>query len=558
MKDGKEIRIGIAGAGTVGSGAIKVFREQERFFREDLGLPLKLARIVDKDLRRFQGLPTGDAICSARAEDILEDPSIDIAIELIGGIGYAREFILAALAKGKHVVTANKALLAQHGPEIFCAAEDNDVSVYFEASVGGGMPIIKTIREAMVANDIASVKAIINGTCNYILTRMTRERLAFDETLRAAQAAGYAEADPELDVSGGDSGHKVAIMASLLYHGYVPYSSVSVEGIKDIAKADIEFARELGYTIKLLGIIERREKDSPIEVRVHPALLRDGHILASVSDAFNAVLLRGGAVGDILLYGKGAGELPTASAVIGDLVDVARNIAGGTPRRLAMDYYHESRSLPIRSVDELVSRYYLRFSVMDVAGVLASIASTFGKHSISISRVVQPEAVEGQAIPVVFMTHDSVEANLRAALAEIEVYGLHIGADEGDQDRGLKRIVHRAGLFTSEIFPPSCWARTLTRLSPRVLAPSTCNSSAMPTPLSSTVSWRQSPAEEMRMSTRPDEPSGNAWVFALVTSSFRRRPKGTAKSRPTWTGPSELSANCIDETTRLSSRRRSV
>jgi homoserine dehydrogenase len=417
----KGIGIGIAGAGIVGGGVVKVFREQEGSLRDKLGIPMTLARIVDKDAARFAGLPTGDAACSSRPQDILDDPSIDIAIELIGGTGYAKDFILAALGKGKHVVTANKALLAEAGPEIFRAAEKSDVSVYFEASVGGGMPVIKTIREAMIGNDIMSLRTIINGTCNYILTRMTNEGLPFATVLKEAQARGYAEANPGLDVGGGDSGHKVAIMASLLYSGYVPFSSVSVEGIESLTPEDIEYAGELGYAIKLLGIIKRESRKAPIEARVHPAMLRKGHILASVSDVYNAVLLRGDAVGDILLYGKGAGELPTASAVMSDIVDVARNIAGGTPRRLAMDFYDESRALPIESLDALVSRYYLRFSVLDIPGVLAAIASVFGRHSISIASVVQREAVEGMSIPLIFVTHASVEANLRAALAEIEV-----------------------------------------------------------------------------------------------------------------------------------------
>lgn len=416
----KEIGIGLVGAGVVGGGVVKVFREQEAFFRDKLGLPLHLARVVDKDRGRFDSLPTGDALLSSSADDVLGDGAIDIAVELIGGTGYAREFVLEALRRGKHVVTANKALLARHGPEIFREAERHDVSVYFEASVGGGMPVIKTIREAMIGNDISSARTIINGTCNYILTRMTHEGRPFAEILAEAQAKGYAEADPELDVGGGDSGHKVAIMASLLYDGYVPYSSVSVEGIKDMAPEDIAFARELGYVVKLLGVIRRERPDSPIEVRVHPAMLRKDHILASVSDVFNAVLLRGSAVGDILLYGKGAGEMPTASAVVSDIVDVARNIAGGTPRRLSMDYYDEARPLPVKGIDQLVSRYYLRFSVLDVPGVLAAIASVFARHSISIASVVQRGAVEGESVPVIFVTHNAVEASVRAALAEVE------------------------------------------------------------------------------------------------------------------------------------------
>ncbi len=415
----KGIGIGLAGAGTVGGGVVKVFREREGFFRRELRLPLLLSRIVDAEPSRFAKLPTGDALCSARLGDILEDPDIGIAIELIGGTGIARDFILAALAKGKHVVTANKALLALHGPEIFEAAERHDVSVYFEAAVGGGMPVIKTIREAMVGNHVSSVKTIINGTCNYILTRMTARGLSFAEALGEAQAKGYAEADPTLDVGGGDSGHNVAILASLLHAGFVPFSELSIEGISELTPEDIEYAGELGYVVKLLGIIEREGDEAPIEARVHPSMLKKGHILASVSDAFNAVLLRGSNVGDVLLYGKGAGELPTASAVMSDIADAARDILGDTPRRMSMDYYRESKRLPLKPLDEHVSRYYLRFSVVDRPGVLASIASIFGKHSISIASVVQREAIEGQSIPVIFLTHEAVEANLRAALAEI-------------------------------------------------------------------------------------------------------------------------------------------
>jgi homoserine dehydrogenase len=418
---GGEIGIGLAGAGVVGGGVVKLLREQDAYFRGKLGLPLRLVRVAEKDERRLAALPTGGAALSGSADDVVRDASVGIAVELIGGTGYAREFVLAALRAGKHVVTANKALLAKHGPEIFREAERNDVSVYFEASVGGGMPVIKTIREAMVGNDISSARAIINGTCNYILTRMSREGRPFADVLRDAQALGYAEADPELDVGGGDSGHKVAIMASLLYDGYVPFPSVSVEGIRDVAPEDIAFARELGYVVKLLGVIRRERPDSPIEARVHPALLREGHILASVAEVYNAVLLRGSATGDILLYGKGAGEMPTASAVVSDIVDVARNIAGGMPRRLAMDWYDESRTLPIAGMGELVSRYYLRFSVLDVPGVLAAIASVFARHSISIASVVQRDAVEGESVPLIFVTHDAAESGLRAALAEIEV-----------------------------------------------------------------------------------------------------------------------------------------
>ncbi|MDO5575848.1 MAG: homoserine dehydrogenase [Fibrobacter sp.] len=416
----EEISIGLAGAGTVGGGVVKILHNRKEYFRNKLKLPIKLARIADKQLSVLQGLPTDDAICTTDAQDILNDESINVVIELIGGKTFARKFVLDALERKKHVITANKALIAEYGPEIFECAARNNVSLYFEAAVGGGMPVIKSIREGLAGNNIFSVRTIINGTCNYILTRMTAEGLAFDKVLEQAQKFGYAEADPTLDISGGDSGHKIAIMASLISGGYVPYNQINIEGITSITKEDIEFARELGYTIKLLGIINRNLENGELDVRVNPAMLHTDHILASVSDVFNAVLLEGDAVGQILLYGKGAGQMPTASAVVSDVLDVSRNIISGNEIRIPTDHYSFSNTVDLKSIDKISSRYYLRFTVKDEACVLASIASVLGKQNISIASVIQKEGYSDNSVPVIILTHRASEKGIRTALEEIE------------------------------------------------------------------------------------------------------------------------------------------
>jgi homoserine dehydrogenase len=416
----KEIEIGIVGAGTVGGGVIKLLRQRLDSIKNELGLPVRLARIADKDTSRLSSLPVGDAVCSADPQDILRDEAIQIVIELVGGTTFAQELVLSALDRGKHVITANKALLAEHGPTIFEAAAAKGVSVYFEAAVGGGMPVIKTIREGLVGNEIFSVTTIINGTCNYILSKMCAEGVAFTNALKDAQKKGYAEADPTLDVSGGDTGHKVAILASIVSGGYVPFPSISIEGITDIGKEDIAFARELGYTIKLLGIIKKSASAGDIDVRVHPAMLHDSHILASVSNVYNAVLIEGDAVGRILLYGKGAGEMPTASAVVSDIVDVARNILGATPVRVPTRHYSTSRSMTVKPIESVISRFYLHFTVLDRPGVLASITGYLGQEGISLASVMQKEGFPERGVPIVILTHESAEKNLRAALANIE------------------------------------------------------------------------------------------------------------------------------------------
>ncbi len=413
------INIGLVGAGTIGGGVVKILSAQARFFDEKLGLPVKLTRIADKNIAVLKTLPVGSAICSDNADDVINDPSINIVIELVGGTGFAKALVLKALAAKKHVITANKALISEFGPELFAAAEANGVSIYFEAAVGGTMPTIKTAREALVGNEIQSVQTITNGTCNYILTKMTQEGLPFDEVLKAAQAHGYAEADPTLDVGGGDTAHKVSIMASLLFGGFVPYESVYKEGITTITDDDIDYAKKLGYAIKLLGVI-KKDSGSGIEVRVHPVMLKNDHILASVNDVFNAMAIEGDYCGKILLYGRGAGELPTASAVISDVIDVARNIVTGNPIRIPMGYYSIANELKVAPIDGISTRYYLRFTVLDRPNVLAAIASELGHNGISIASVIQLESKSDEAVPVVIVTHTAKESNLQTAVKKLE------------------------------------------------------------------------------------------------------------------------------------------
>jgi homoserine dehydrogenase len=415
-----DINIGLVGAGTIGGGVVKVLFKQRGFFRDKLGLPIRLSRIADVNTAALAKLPIGDALCSASADDILADGDIRIVIELVGGTTFAKSLVLRALAAGKHVITANKALLAEHGPEIFAAAEKNGVSVYFEASVGGGMPAIKTIREALIGNDIRSVRTIINGTCNYILTKMQDDGLPFEEALAQAQQSGFAEADPTLDVGGGDTGHKVAILASLLYGGYVSFDKLPIEGITAITADDIAYASDLGYRIKLLGIIKEAGADGLLDVRVHPAMLHVDHILASVANVYNAVLLEGDAVGQILLYGRGAGEMPTASAVVSDIIDVARNIVNGAPKRIPMDYYSRGREIALKPLADIVSRYYLRFTVVDKPKVLAPITAVLGDNNISIASVIQRERHAEDRVPVIILTHPALERSLQASIAKIE------------------------------------------------------------------------------------------------------------------------------------------
>ncbi len=437
----RQIGIGLAGLGTVGAGVYKHLAQNRALLAERLGLELVVQRVVARDLTKPRlGLvePPPAELMTQHWQELIDDPRVEIVVELLGGIETPLALIRQAITAGKTVVTGNKALLAEHGQEIFALAAEKRVPVFFEASTAGGIPIIKSIREAFIANHIVSIHGIINGTSNYILSRMTAEPgLDFADALHAAQAAGYAEADPTLDINGWDAAHKAIILASLAYGFWVPAERVFVEGIEKVTATDIRFADELGYRIKLLAIIKANaggnggaQAGGPIEVRVHPTLIPKAHVLASVSGVFNAVAVRGDVVGETLFYGRGAGQDPTSSAVLSDLaeaafalrpqaaaagaegeLDVRRRCYGFTPHGLY------GTCLPL---EEIVSRYYLRLAVDDTPGVLAQVAGVLGAHGIGISSVVQPETHDaaGRA-QLVMMLDRATHRQMHGALGEL-------------------------------------------------------------------------------------------------------------------------------------------
>lgn len=414
------IKVGLLGFGTIGAGVVKVFQNNGELLARRLGGPLELVRIADLDITSPRPVTVDPSLLTTDAASIIDDPSIDVVIELIGGYEPARSFVLRAIAGGKHVVTANKALLAQHGEEIFRAAELAGVEVLFEAAVGGGIPVISAIKENLCANRFQSVFGILNGTCNYILTKMTDEGEGFSGVLAEAQARGYAEADPTFDVEGIDTAHKLALLSSLCFGTRVDLKSIYTEGITRITALDIEFAREFGYKFKLLAI-GKRDGDK-IELRVHPTMLPLDHPLAKVDGVFNGVRLCGDFVGPVMLNGYGAGMDATASAVMGDVMAIVRNLRSGSGVRTpAMGCKQDAvENLAVKSMEDLVSSYYLRVFVKDQPGVLAQIAGVLGKHGISIESMIQPHRHEADAVPIVLMTHDALERNVRAALAEID------------------------------------------------------------------------------------------------------------------------------------------
>ncbi len=415
----REINIGLLGCGTVGTGVAKLLLEQRDLIASRLGAVLNLARVADLDLVRDRGFRFPDGVLVADARRVVEEPGIDIIVEMIGGEGIAKELILRAIANGRPVVTANKALIAGHGNEILRAAAEKKVDLYFEASVGGCMPIIKTLRESLVGNRIAAMTGILNGTCNYILSKITDEGSTFADALASAQKLGYAEADPTLDVEGFDTAHKIAILSALAYGMPVNLKDVYIEGIAHITPMDIQFAGQFGYRIKLLAISKNR--GDAVEARVHPTMIPFGNLLSNVNGTLNAVTVSGDATGDILLYGRGAGMMPTASAVISDVVDLARNLLTGTAGRVpALAFQPERiRPIPILPIDRISSHYYFRFSALDRPGVLSSISGILGAHGISIQSVHQKGRKTNGAVPVVMLSHRALEANVQKALREI-------------------------------------------------------------------------------------------------------------------------------------------
>ncbi len=416
----RSIGVGLIGWGTVGCGVIQVLRENAEIIEKRLGVPIHLKRVADIDLERQRPVSPPREMLTTRADDILEDPEIDIVVELIGGLTAAKSVVCKALENKKHVVTANKALLAHDGNELFQIARRNNRSIAFEASVAGGIPLIKSLREGLAANKIETIFGILNGTSNYILTRMTEQGISFEEALREAQAKGYAEADPTLDVGGGDAAHKLAIAASIAFGAPIRLDSVYTEGITRIDPVDIQFGEEFGYQLKLLAIA--RNTDGRVEMRVHPTLIPSNHVLAGVKGAYNAVHIRGNAVGNIMLYGLGAGMLPTGSAVVSDLMDLARDIIGNTPDRVPHLGFRCDRleDLPVKPIADVNTCYYFRFAALDRPGVLSKISGILGENQISIAAVIQKgREVEG-AVPIVMLTHEALERNVRRAMSEIE------------------------------------------------------------------------------------------------------------------------------------------
>jgi len=415
----RQIGIGIAGFGTIGVGVYKHLVGNRRLLSERLGLELTVKKIADLDIERQRTPMPPPSLFTKDWQDLIDDPQVQVVVELMGGIKVPYKFVMATIAKGKIVVTANKALLAEHGKEIFAAAAAKNVPIFFEAAAAGGVPIIKALKEAFVVNHIRSMHGIINGTSNYILTRMTQAGLGFEEALKEAQAAGYAEADPTLDINGWDAAHKAIILASLAYGFWVDGKDISVEGIQNITAADIEFAQKLGYKIKLLAVIKSDEtcvENCPVEVRVHPTLVPESHVLASVNGVFNAIAVHGDVVGETLFYGRGAGQDATASAVISDLAEAA--VALETPRPNVGFTPHGlyGKCTPI---SEVVTPYYLRLSVIDRPGVLALISGILSEEKIGISSVIQPEAHEEETVPLVLMLHNAAQSQMNAAIEKI-------------------------------------------------------------------------------------------------------------------------------------------
>lgn len=409
------INVGIIGYGTVGTGTARILLKNRKEIERRVGLPIRLRKIADLDTRRNRGLKLPKGLLVKDSSKVLNDPEIDIVVELIGGIHPAKEFVLDAIKSGKHVVTANKALLALEGRALFNAAKNHDVSLGFEAAVAGGIPIIKAIRESMAGDRIRSIYGIINGTANYILSKMTEEGVDFASALNEARSLGYAEADPTLDIEGIDSAHKIAILASLCYGLPFSFRKIYTEGITRIAPIDIQFATEFGYKIKLLAIA--KQSGSEIEVRVHPTMLPDDYLISNVNGVLNAIYVESDSAGPALYYGSGAGEMPTGNAIVSDIIDIARGIIKGSQRISGLGMPENSK-ISLKKMDDVLTSYYLRLSAVDKPGVLSRISGILGKHNISIKSMIQ-KGREKKVASLVMMTHKAREKDMVKALREI-------------------------------------------------------------------------------------------------------------------------------------------
>ena len=433
----KQINLGMIGGGTVGSGVFNALKENAELMAARTGVRLVVRKVAVKAFDEPRPYPIDRKLMTTDWKDVVNDPEIQIVTELVGGTGIAKTIVVAALEAGKAVVTANKALLSAHGPELFAAAKKGGANLYYEASVAGGIPIIKTLREALVGNRFERIYGIVNGTCNYILTRMTREGAAFSDVLADAQRLGYAEADPTLDVDGHDAAHKTGILASLAHGFWVDHHDVHVEGIRQITPLDIRFAQQLGYSVKLLGSVlvapaaakpakgrtkakKTAAEPTRISVAVAPTLVPQSHVLSSVNDVFNAVFVSGFPIGDTLYYGRGAGKDATASAVLGDLADAALDLAHGSNTRVpAFVPCAKGKVVPF---GEVSSRFYLRLNVVDKPGVIAKVSAILSDAGISIASIVQPEGHEGDTVPLILMTHRASRAAMdkaRTAIAKL-------------------------------------------------------------------------------------------------------------------------------------------
>jgi len=413
----KRINVGLVGFGNVGSGVVKILRDRKALLCEKTGLEINIKKVCDQDIVSKRNVNVDKAMLTRDARDIINDPQIDILIELMGGIHPAKELIIEALKKGKNVVTANKALLALHGQELFSEAADRGKNIYFEASVGAGIPIIKSLREGLVANRFNGILGIVNGTSNYILSSMSKNNCSFPEALKEARIKGFAEKDPTLDIEGMDSAHKLILLTYLAFGRFVELKDVFTEGISRISLADVNYAKEMGFEIKLLAIAKKEGAD--LEVRVHPTLIPEDHLLSSVDGVFNAIYVSSDLAGNLLFYGPGAGQSSAASAVVSDLVDLTQDIKAGFFRP-TLNIVADKTVKRIRKIDDFESRYYIRFMARDLPGVLAKISGILAKFGISIASVTQKERSKTQLVPIVMLIHEAKEKNMRQALSIID------------------------------------------------------------------------------------------------------------------------------------------
>ena len=417
----EEIKVGLIGFGTIGAGVAKILKNNQEVIEKRLGASVSLVKIADLDIKTDRGIDIEEGVLTTSVEEVIDNPDIDIVVELVGGYEPARTFLLNAINNKKHVVTANKALLAKHGDELFELIDEKGLALGFEASIGGAIPIIRSIRESFVANRIQILEGIVNGTANYILSKMSDENCDFDVALKEAQEKGFAEADPTFDIEGIDSAHKIAVLTRIAYGTPVKFEDIKVSGITNITSDDIECAKEFGYRIKLLAI--SKYDGEAIDLRVHPAMIPSSHPMANVNGVLNAIRVCDDLMEENILAGHGAGELPTGSAVVGDIVEIGRNILSNAKNRVPASSFKKAKiqPIPLKDMSKVESEYFLRFNVLDNPGVLSKISGILGDHSISIKSMIQKgRGKEGKAVSLVMMCHRSCEGNIQKALKKIE------------------------------------------------------------------------------------------------------------------------------------------